>query len=430
MQRLKVIILAHEFSPSLGSECAVGWNIATRLSKYHDITVIYARNNHFNTSNYKEDVDIFLQENKIPGLTTVSISQPFFARLIAQINIKLSFSKSGIGLAPLFFLAYKIWQRRAYKEVKRLIKAEHFDLVHQLTAISFRSPGYLYKTKLPLVWGPCSGLVKIPSTFYNSLPLKSIVFEVFRRISNYLQSNCSIMVSNTLKRASVIYAVTNDDYNFFVKKSRRIVKQMLDVGTYFNFLDFAPVYRNSNKLKILWIGRFVYSKAFNLLIDSVLICPERFDEVEIIVIGDGPLMERYKMEVEQKKLGVFRWMGNLPHNDVLKLIKSSDLLVHTSIKEATSAVILEALTYGLPVICHDAFGMGIAIDETCGIKIPLVDPETSIRGFYDAMIYLIKNRELILELKKGAQKRAEELSWDSNAEKIAEDYIRIIGNNF
>lgn len=426
MSKLKVIVLAHEFSPTLGSECAVGWNLVTRLSEYHDITVIYARENQFNTSNYKESVDNYISEGNYPNLRTISVPQPFFARLIALINTKLSFSKSGIGIAPLFFFAYSIWQRKAYKVVKQLMEKEHFDLVHQLTAISFRSPGYLYKTNLPFVWGPCSGLVKIPTTFYKSMALKDMAFEVIRKISNFLQSNCSISVNMSIKRASLIYAVTKDDYDFFMLKSTRIVRQMLDVGTY-NKSDYIPVYNaNSSKLRILWVGRFVYSKAFNLLVDAILINPNKFIGVEIIVVGDGPLMDKYKFLVEQNDLRMFSWMGSITHCEVIDLIKNSDLLVHTSIKEATSAVILEALTFGLPVICHDAFGMSIAINDTCGIKIPLVDPETSIRGFYDALANLVGNRELINSLKVGALKRAEELSWDSNAKIIADDYLKIV----
>jgi hypothetical protein len=38
MKRLRVLISSHEFSPEQGSECAVGWNIATRMAAYHDVT--------------------------------------------------------------------------------------------------------------------------------------------------------------------------------------------------------------------------------------------------------------------------------------------------------------------------------------------------------------------------------------------------------
>jgi hypothetical protein len=36
---------------------------------------------------------------------------------------------------------------------------------------------------------------------------------------------------------------------------------------------------------------------------------------------------------------------------------------------------------------------------------------------------------LLIKLKDGAQTRAKELSWDSMAKTIAEDYVKLIGNN-
>lgn len=54
MKKLNVLIVAHEFSPSQGSECAVGWNIINNLYKFHNVTVIYAKTNQFKTSNYKK----------------------------------------------------------------------------------------------------------------------------------------------------------------------------------------------------------------------------------------------------------------------------------------------------------------------------------------------------------------------------------------
>ncbi len=59
------------------------------------------------------------------------------------------------------------------------------------------------------------------------------------------------------------------------------------------------------------------------------------------------------------------------HAQVFELMADADFFVHTRIQEATSSVITEALTMGLPAICHDGFGMSVAVTDTCGIKVPL-----------------------------------------------------------
>ena len=99
-----------------------------------------------------------------------------------------------------------------------------------------------------------------------------------------------------------------------------------------------------------------------------------------------------------------------------------DVLIHTSFREAASMVILEALGWGMPVICHDVCGMAVAVNDTCGIKVPLVNPARSIAGFRDAMEDLLINPGRVEALSRGALERAAQLSWDAKVSEIAEAY--------
>ena len=76
------------------------------------------------------------------------------------------------------------------------------------------------------------------------------------------------------------------------------------------------------------------------------------------------------------------------------IIDLAAAFVFTSLQEATSTVVPEALSLGLPVICHDVCGMEVAVTPECGIKIPLLDPATSIRGFVEAILKLSHPMEL------------------------------------
>jgi glycosyltransferase involved in cell wall biosynthesis len=111
---------------------------------------------------------------------------------------------------------------------------------------------------------------------------------------------------------------------------------------------------------------------------------------------------------------------------------SSDVLVHTSYREATSNVIPEALSCGLPVICHDISGMAIAVTQECGIKVPLESHEKSVLGFRQALRELLPTSQNLnttsphlAALKSGSLHRATDLSWDHFANRLALDYARI-----
>jgi glycosyltransferase involved in cell wall biosynthesis len=86
---------------------------------------------------------------------------------------------------------------------------------------------------------------------------------------------------------------------------------------------------------------------------------------------------------------------------------------------------MEALAAGLPVICHDVAGMSFAINESCGIKIPFLDRQTSILEFANATARLVKTQGLLNGLSEGALRRAKALSWDETVKEIANAYTAI-----
>jgi glycosyltransferase involved in cell wall biosynthesis len=70
--------------------------------------------------------------------------------------------------------------------------------------------------------------------------------------------------------------------------------------------------------------------------------------------------------------------------------------------------------------------MGIAVDERCGLKVPLLDPETSTAGFQAAIRRLLTEPELLPTLSAGAYQRAAELSWESKVEAFSQAYREAI----
>ena len=90
---------------------------------------------------------------------------------------------------PSYYWFYRIWQWRAYKKACELHKTVGFDLVHQLNMVGFREPGYLWKLKVPFVWGPVGGLGYTDWRLLGLLPLAGKVEFLFRNIINWFHSN-------------------------------------------------------------------------------------------------------------------------------------------------------------------------------------------------------------------------------------------------
>jgi glycosyltransferase involved in cell wall biosynthesis len=211
----------------------------------------------------------------------------------------------------------------------------------------------------------------------------------------------------------------------------------------------------SSKLKVLWCGQLIKRKALDILLKAVAGDEFLKQNVDITVVGDGPLRHHYeKLAQSLFPLPDTRYptpdthtsvtfVGLVSRTEVFESMRSADVLVHTSYREATSNVIPEALSFGLPVICHDISGMAIAINDECGIKVPLKSYDESIIGFRNALrvVYTKLSQSAPspmsganagegvggeVDLRQGALQRANELSWDRMAETIATDYNRIV----
>lgn len=425
-RRLKILIVAHELSPVQGSECAEGWNLVTRISKFHDVTVLYASSNQFGTNSYVNAITEYFQDSPpIPGLTFIDIQQPKITRFMSIFNNRYHLV-SPIGLPFFYFSGYKFWQKAAYKVAKRLHKINGFDIVHQLTQITFREPGYCWELGIPFVWGPTGGTSNLPKEFYNSLSFRSKMMEKIRFFSNYFQFNFTSRIIKANKKAALIYTYSDNDALLLGKRASGKIKLMLDAGTYPDMSGLKRERKDRKKLRGIWCGQLSERKAPSILLRALAKDPLTREMVDFQIIGHGPLRKSMQQLAKSLHLENIQWIEKVSHEEIFALMGEADFLVHTSWREATSNVIPEALSMSLPVICHDADGMSIAINETCGIKIQLISPDISINGFHDAIKNFILNRDLLEELRLGAHKRSQEISWNIMAESISNDYFEIM----
>ena len=127
-------------------------------------------------------------------------------------------------------------------------------------------------------------------------------------------------------------------------------------------------------LTILFVGRLVplkrpdvflklASKLRRDLPDSIL---------DFRIAGDGPL--RRQSEQLGNDLGLFpdriKFFGEVHEMD--DIYENTDILVLTSMHEGTPNVILEAMSYGIPVVATKVGGVPEVLSESCGI---MVDPD-------------------------------------------------------
>jgi colanic acid/amylovoran biosynthesis glycosyltransferase len=107
------------------------------------------------------------------------------------------------------------------------------------------------------------------------------------------------------------------------------------------------------------IGRLDVEKGQQLLLDAVAQLPE----VELTLVGDGPLRETLERRAE--RLGIadrVEFAGWRGAHEVLAHVEASRALVLASFAEGLPVVVMEALALGRPVIATDVAAMGELVE--------------------------------------------------------------------
>ncbi|MEI8205400.1 MAG: glycosyltransferase family 4 protein [Kiritimatiellales bacterium] len=411
MKRLKVLLCAYGCSPFRGSEPGVGWNISTRLGRYHDVTVFYG------DPGNDRDVGKFIKENgEISGVEFVFVPHSQWELLW------LKFSRITV-FSFFYYVGYRLWLYRIYKKAKALHARAPFDLAHHLTIISFREPGFLWKLPIPFFWGPINGADNVPWAYFPMLSLGARARYAVRNIMNLFQRHGSFSVRKAAKKASKIWAVTDEDLMMITQQWGVEAEQMTETGAVLLDSEMKPRHYDSGRpLRLVWSGVLEGRKALPLLLFALAELSDR-ERVCLTVLGDGPEEERWMALAKKLKVNyLINWVGRVPLDEAQKVMGDADVFIFTSIKEASSTVVMEALSFGLLVICHDTCGMKHVIDESCGIKIPLDNPEMSSAMFSSAIQRILDAPELIEKLSGGALARARLFAWDKKADTIAQAY--------
>ncbi len=162
--------------------------------------------------------------------------------------------------------------------------------------------------------------------------------------------------------------------------------------------NLPPVQRQKNL--IVYIGRLVEKKGCSWLIRAAQLAARSCPDLEIVVIGDGPL--RRELENLAKDLGVnCRFLGTLlnpaPGEGVLDWLNRARLFCMPSVTasdgntEGQPAVFVEAHALGVPAVSFDTAGIGEAVlnGET-----GLLVPEKDLVMLAEALTRLLSNDQL------------------------------------
>ncbi len=130
------------------------------------------------------------------------------------------------------------------------------------------------------------------------------------------------------------------------------------------------------------------------------------------IAGDGPLETELKKMVQDRGLtSEVLFLGRLPHEQIIEMYKDHlvDMVILPSINsdagdmEGIPVALIEAMSYGIPVISTDTGSISELISDHCGIKVP----EKNSELLAEAIEKLVRDPEYYGRISVGGRKKVE-----------------------
>lgn len=409
---MKIIVVTYPVSPYRGSEFAVSWNYIVNMSKYHELFVLYGTSgNGFGNVSELQD---WLKSHELPNVHFIDVQVPK-----NSLSKFLAFCRK-INYTYGSYVQYKYYYSLVYERVKDIIFRERIDIVHYLNPIGFKEPGKCWKiNNVPYIWGPIKGVDNRPFVLYKALSFKGKINSFIKFLLHNFLFLTLPTLKKALKRADYVFSAVPRTVVLLEKYYQKASIYLPENGILKMEKDKPIEYISLQTFNIIWIGRIDENKALILLLEALKIVYKRNWHLHIVGSGylERKLKEKFKCFGSQ-----ITWYGNVPRTKVMSLLSSMHLHVITSLAEATTTVLFEAMSYGIPTMTLDHCGMAGVVCEKCGIKIPIHSYKQVISDMAKHIDELIENPGKIQQLSQGVLECSKKYMWENRVKVFNEVY--------
>ena len=418
---MNIIIVAEDASARFGGEAILPLHYYRFLKEKKILVklIVHERNKHELTKLFPEDNNIYYCKD-----TSLHKILWKFSRILPQRVSEISFG----------FIMHILTQSTQKKIIKRLVKQEEINLVHQPTPVSPKEPSTMFNLGVPVIIGPLNGGMDFPSGFqYMKKNSEKMSYAIGRNLSPIL----NFLIPG--KRKAKVLLVANERTRGALPKgvSKNVI-EIVENGVDLDLWSMDQKHRqiaqqqktSNDTTHFVFMGRLVDWKAVDILLEAFRKASSSAN-MSLTIIGDGEQRE-YLEELalsleltskEQYQNGKVSFWGWLPQKECSNYMYTFDALVLPSVRECGGAVVLEAMAKELPVIATAWGGPLDYLDSSCGILIDGTSPKILISGLAEAMIKLCIEPQLRIEMGLNGRKKITEMfDWKKKIETILEIY--------
>ena len=405
-----ILITAYAVNPYKGSEDGSGWNFISQAARNNKVVAITRKNN-------RPAIDKFLKEeprDHFKNLSFLYFDLPYWMRF---------WKRKNRGALLYFYL----WQFAIVGFIKK--QTLNYNIVHNLNFHNDWTPTFLYKLNTPLVWGPMEHHPSIPEQF-----IKPVY-----GTEAWLRDRLASWVKNTMRRYNPVMKkglgktkIAIAGHSGVIKKFPLMPETIIEMSLVGAELPSESNHPKNSKFTFISVGRFVPLKGFDVTIKSFALFANRLPEanrnkVRLLLVGSGSL--KGYLENLIRELGVsdlveiIEW---IPRSELMKLYQNAHVFLFPS-HEGAGMVVVEALSFGLPVVCFNNNGPGELVNEKCAFRVPYEQYDETVRIFAHYLRILYSNKRLYNKMSEEALETfKKKYLWNAKGDALTSIYRQVL----
>jgi phosphatidyl-myo-inositol alpha-mannosyltransferase len=186
---------------------------------------------------------------------------------------------------------------------------------------------------------------------------------------------------------------------------------------------------DDGRLNVLHVGRFDPRNGVDRVVRAWLEVRRRGTDARLIVVGDGPLRQRYEAMVPAALRADAHFVGFVPADERSSYYASGDLLLCPATGGTFGIIALEAMAAGCPVVAADTPGFRNVVRN--GVDGLLVDVSAAAdpgsRSLADAANRLLLDESARRRLVEAGRRTAAAFDWREITARVLELYARLRG---
>lgn len=204
--------------------------------------------------------------------------------------------------------------------------------------------------------------------------------------NNKIVGSCfEVFIKWMLRNANLIFVLDDDSLNQYINYNKNVVK--VNNSIILPEEDYSDKQLH-NPIRLLFVGRLSNVKRIDEIIKAVENCKE---DVVLTIVGDGEERTHLESLVETNRV---KFTGALKPDQVKNEMIRGDILVMNSVLEGKPMTIIEAMSYGMPIITTNVGGISELVEfggnaiETDGTFLQIICAIKNITSQYTEKVAL------------------------------------------